>query len=103
MAYSCPFRTTNSIPNSFRKIPIPIRNWSNTTKGVPGGGSRYGRQKRDIVGQTPIRTLQIGAIYQDNEEGRRKKNVFEVSTLLHQDYVGNYLYLITIWSFYNAI
>ena len=49
------------------------------------GGKRYGRQKRDFIGETPIRTLQIGVIYQDNEEGRRKKKVFEVSKLLHQD------------------
>ena len=36
------------------------------------------REKRNLVGQTRIRQLQIGAIYMDNEEGRRKKRIFEV-------------------------
>ena len=74
------------MPNSFSKMSLQARiNWSNTIKGGNGGGKRIERQKRGIVGEPSIRTLQVGVIYQDNEEGRRKKAVFEVSKLLHQD------------------
>ena len=53
-------------------------NRSSTRRKSIQQGERNLRHKRNLAGEKPVRQLQIGVIYQDNDEGRRKKQIFEV-------------------------
>ena len=67
----------------FRKLlhPSTLSNRSSTQRKGIKQGARNLRHKRNLARENPIRQLQIGVIYQDNDEGRRKKHIFEVRYL----------------------
>ena len=55
---------------------LNLTNRSSTQEKIVKQGNL--RQKRNLFSEKPIRQLQLGVIYQDNEEGRKKKQIFEV-------------------------
>ena len=57
---------------------IIFNNRPHSNEKVTKHDKRYLRRKRNLASQNPIRQLQLGVIYQDNQEGRRKKEIFEV-------------------------